>query len=63
MGLKIYLDNNATTRCDDETLEKYDIKELPSLLVFKGGLLTGHIDGYYSCEEKEKMLESLMNLL
>lgn len=48
---------------DDEILAKYDIKELPSLLVFKKGLLTGHIDGYYSYEEKEKLSESIKEIV
>ena len=40
-------------------IEEFHIKELPSLLVFKKGKLLGHIDGYYTTDEKETMLTKL----
>ncbi len=43
----------------DKVLEEFNIKELPSLLVFKKGKLLGHIDGYYTTDGKETMLSKL----
>lgn len=47
----------------DENIDKYEIKELPSLLVFKSGKLLGHIDGYYTIDDKEIVLSKLDNIL
>ena len=44
----------------DSLMKKYDIKELPSLLLFKNNKLLGKIEGYYPTDEKEKFL-SLIN--
>ena len=44
----------------DSLMKKYDIKELPSLLLFKNNKLLGKIEGYYTTDEKEKFL-SLIN--
>lgn len=46
-----------------EKINKYNIQELPSLLIFKKEKLLGHIDGYYSTEEKEQLLEELNSIL
>jgi len=46
-----------------ENIEKYDIEELPSLLVFKSGKLLGHIDGYYSTDEKNTVLSKLDEII
>lgn len=48
---------------DDETLEKFEVKELPALLVFEKGKLKGHIDGYFTNDEKEDLLEKLNSIL
>ena len=44
----------------DSLLKKYDIKTLPSLLLFKNKKQIGKIEGYYPTDEKEKFL-SLIN--
>ena len=44
----------------DSLMKKYDIKELPSLLLFKNKKLLGKVEGYYPTDEKEKFL-SLIN--
>jgi len=48
---------------NDEVLKKYDIKELPSLLIFKKGSLIGHIDGYYTYDEKEKFDKEIKEII
>ena len=44
----------------DNLMKEYDIKELPSLLIFKSKKLIGKVEGYYPTDEKEKFL-SLIN--
>ena len=48
---------------NDNILDKYNAKELPSLLVFKKGKILGNIDGYYTVDEKEKLLSKLDEIL
>lgn len=48
---------------NEEVLEKCNIKELPTLLVFDRGNLKGYIEGYFTNEEKENFLENLNNIL
>lgn len=47
----------------DKNLDEYDIKDLPSLLIFKNGYLLGHIDGYYTIDNKEEVLSKLDDIL
>lgn len=47
----------------NEKITEYGIKELPSLLVFKNGKILGHIDGYYTTDEKEIVLSKLNEIL
>lgn len=47
----------------DKITEEYGIMELPSLLVFKKGKLLGHIDGYYTEEEKEKLIAKINSII
>ena len=47
----------------DKIIEKFHIRELPSLLIFKKGELLGHIDGYYTTDEKETMLSQLNEII
>jgi len=48
---------------DDEIISEYDIKELPSLLIFKENNLLGHIDGYYTTEEKNIFVDKINNVI
>ncbi|MDE5539906.1 MAG: 4Fe-4S binding protein [Bacilli bacterium] len=50
------------TECN-EIIPEYGITELPSLLVFKKGELLGHIDGYYTTDEKDIVLSKLKDIL
>ena len=43
----------------DEFMKRYDIKELPSILIFKSGKFIGKIDGYYSNEDKDVLIEKI----
>lgn len=47
----------------DEIIDEYEMSDLPSLLVFKNGKLLGHIDGYYTTDEKEEVISELNNIL
>ncbi len=47
----------------DKIIVNYGIKELPALLVFKSGKLLGHIDGYYTIDDKEVVLSKLNDIL
>ncbi len=42
---------------------EYGIKELPSLLIFKKGNLLGHIEGYYTVDDIQKVLSKLEDIL
>lgn len=44
---------------DNSLLEKYNVKELPSLLFFKDGNLIGKIEGYYSDKKKKELKEKI----
>ncbi len=50
---------NAT----EQVLEKYNIKELPALLISNKGSLLGHIDGYYTIEEKDNLINQINSVL
>lgn len=43
----------------DDIIKKFDIKECPSLLIFKENKLIGKIDGYYTLEEKDNLLNQI----
>ncbi len=47
----------------DKVIDEYEILELPSLLVFKKGKLLGHIDGYYTTDEKEQVISRLNDII
>lgn len=46
----------------DEFMKKYDIKELPSILIFKSEQLLGKVDGYYTNEEKENLIQKIKTI-
>lgn len=43
--------------------DKYDIKELPSLLFFKDGKQVGKIEGYYQEDEKDKLIKQIADII
>ena len=47
----------------DKELEEYNVKELPTLLFFNKGKLLGHIDGYYTIDNKEEFLSKVKNII
>ncbi len=47
----------------DKELEEYNIKELPSLLFFKNGKQLGHIDGYYTIDDKDEFLSKVKDIV
>lgn len=47
----------------DSSKEKYNITELPSLLIFKDNKLLGKIDGYYNVDQKEELLNKINDIL
>ena len=48
---------------DNNLLQKYEIKELPSLLFFKNGELVGKIEGYFEESEKEELINQIKNIV
>ena len=48
---------------NNEVLEKFEIKELPALVVFENGKLKGHIDGYFTDEFKEEFILKINEFL
>ena len=48
---------------NDDVLNTYNVKELPSLLVFKQGKFLGNIDGYYEVDDKEELLHNMNEIL
>ena len=47
----------------EELLKEYDIKELPSLLLFKDNKLLGKIEGYYDESLKEELINKIKSIL
>lgn len=43
--------------------KKYDITELPSLLIFKNKKYLGKVDGYYIADNKEEFIEKINKIL
>lgn len=43
--------------------EKYEIKELPALLVFDKGNLSGKIEGYYTDNNKQEIIEKIKSII
>lgn len=46
----------------DKLLEKYNIKELPSLLFFRKGQLVGKIEGYVDDDAQEELFETIKKI-
>lgn len=47
----------------DEDKNSYDIKEFPSLLIYKEGELKGKIEGYYTNEDKKDFLKQIESII
>ena len=48
---------------NEELKQKYEINELPSLLIFKDKNLLGRIEGYYSVERKEDFINLIKEII
>jgi Fe-S-cluster-containing hydrogenase component 2 len=48
---------------NEELKQKYEINELPSLLIFKDKNLLGKIEGYYSVEQKEDLINLIKEII
>ena len=48
---------------DIDSKEKYEITELPSLLIFKDKNYLDKIEGYYSTENKEEFMNKINQML
>lgn len=46
-----------------EIEEKYEIKELPALLAFNKGSLSGKVEGYYTDDNKKEMIEEIKSIV
>jgi ferredoxin len=47
----------------EELTKEYKIKELPALLFFKNGKLTGKIEGYYGQDKKDELKKKINQIL
>ena len=47
----------------ENIIHKYNIDELPSLLIFKKENLLGHVDGYYTSDSKEEMINKIKKIV
>lgn len=47
----------------DLLIQKYNINQLPSLLVFKNKKLLGKVEGYYPQERKEELISKIMKII
>lgn len=48
---------------EDTFMDKYHIKELPTLLIFKKGKLEGKIEGYYTKDQKDELLDKINKIV
>ena len=48
---------------NDSLLKKYNLTELPALLFFKNGKLIGKIEGYYTIDQKEEVINKINTIL
>jgi len=48
---------------DNSLLEKYKVKELPSLLFFRDGKLVGKVEGYYEVKDKEEIMKKIDKII
>jgi len=46
-----------------QLLEKYNVKELPTLLFFKDKNYLGKVEGYYSIEQKDDLLKKINSII
>ncbi len=51
------------TELGTEINKKYNITELPSLLIFRNKKYLGKIDGYYSIENKEELINKINEII
>ena len=47
----------------DNIIDKYQIKEMPALLIFKNNKLLGKIEGYYSYEQKDELINKINEII
>ena len=60
------IDNSTYRKVEvksEDFKKKYSIKELPSLLIFKDKNLLGKIEGYYSVEQKEDLINLIKEII
>lgn len=47
----------------DNIINKYNIKNIPSLLIFKAGKLLGRVEGYYNIEQSKELKALIHSIL
>lgn len=60
------IDNSTYRKVEvksEDFKKKYSINELPSLLIFKDKKLLGKIEGYYSVEQKEDLINLIKEII
>ena len=51
------------TEATENIINQYGVDELPSLLIFKKENLLGHVDGYYTIDSKEEMINKIKKIV
>lgn len=46
-----------------EAVAKYDVKELPALLIFKNGNFMGKVEGYFEIEEEQNLQDQINKII
>lgn len=49
--------------CDQNIKQKYEVEELPCLLLFENSELLGKIEGYYTTDEKKKVIDKINEII
>lgn len=47
----------------DDLVDKYNIETMPALLIFKDNELIGKIEGYYSIEQKDELINKINEII
>lgn len=47
----------------NENIDKYNVKALPALLIFKNEKLLGSIEGYYNIDKKDELLDKINDII
>ena len=47
---------------NEDLMRRFDLTELPSLLFFKDGKFVGKVEGYYTTDNKDELLDKIKEI-